>query len=107
VLLASTSGVSVAVTHLSVSNQHTRQVPAVLASLAERPAPRLLMGDFNHEWPDLRGYALAGGGPTFPARVAERRIDHIAVDGLHVVSTTVVQLDVSDHRALVATLTTA
>ena len=102
-LLARVAGISVAVTHLSVgADLHRRQLAAVIARLG--PAPRLVMGDFNHEDPALPGLTRAESLPTWPAHAPRLRLDHIATDGLRVEAVDVVELPVSDHRALVATL---
>lgn len=83
------------------------QLAAVLAGLAERPAPRALLGDLNLS-PDRvgplvasAGMALAGGPPTYPARRPSRRIDHAALAGMEPTAVTVPRVPVSDHRPLV------
>jgi endonuclease/exonuclease/phosphatase family metal-dependent hydrolase len=105
VTVARTAGTTVAVTHLSVgADQHAEQLAFVLDLLDGWPAPRVLLGDFNHEQPDVGRYALAGGGPSWPADAPRRRIDHIATDGLEIEAVEIVKLAVSDHRAVVARL---
>lgn len=101
-LLARVAGINVAVTHLSVGAHARLQ----LAALVERFSgyPRLLMGDLNHEDPDLPGFTPVAAPPTFPADHPRARIDHIATDGLEVEAVEVVALPVSDHRALVVTV---
>jgi endonuclease/exonuclease/phosphatase family metal-dependent hydrolase len=101
-LVATVAAVAVAVTHLSVrAGLHRRQ----LAALVERSQPTLLLGDLNHERPELPGFTLVDGAPTFPAHDPRVRIDHIAVRGaLRVETAEVVRLPVSDHRAVVATV---
>jgi endonuclease/exonuclease/phosphatase family metal-dependent hydrolase len=103
--------VSMAATHLAVQRRmNAPQLRAVVARLAERPRPRLVIGDLNRvprELARLRvfdGYQIAGGEPTFPQRRPVMRIDHIAVDGLTILSSEVVPTKVSDHRALVVTV---
>jgi endonuclease/exonuclease/phosphatase family metal-dependent hydrolase len=104
-LLARVARVSVAVTHLSVGAAlHRKQLARLVSALDERPVPRVLMGDLNHVAPLVPGYTLAGGDPTFPVVAPRVRIDHIATVGLEVASVEVVGLEVSDHRALVVTL---
>ena len=104
-IVARTHGLTVAATHFSVgADAHGAQLVALLAALAGRPAPRLLLGDLNHELRTIDGYALAGGGATWPAHRPRVRIDHIATDDLAIDAVEVVHLPVSDHRALVATL---
>lgn len=109
---ASMAGVdlSVAVTHLSVHRgESRRQLRVVLAALADRPSPRVLLGDLNLSAADVKEeVALAGmdladpTAPTFPASAPRARIDHIATSGLEVVSVEVpVAAPVSDHRPLV------
>jgi endonuclease/exonuclease/phosphatase family metal-dependent hydrolase len=104
-LLARAGEVSVAVTHLSVgADLHTRQLSTVVAELSEWTPPRVLLGDLNHEQPDVPGFMLAGGASTWPVDRPRRRLDHIAVQGMVVQSTRVRKLGVSDHRVLEAVL---
>jgi endonuclease/exonuclease/phosphatase family metal-dependent hydrolase len=104
-LFARVDDVTVVVTHLSVARHlHVPQVRVLAAALREHPQPQLVMGDFNHPNPDLPGFTFAGGGRTWPARLPMRRLDHIAVDGLEIDAVDIVELGVSDHRAVVATL---
>lgn len=104
--------VSVAVAHLSVDQAESEaQLAAVLAAVARRPPPRLVLGDLNRH-PHQAEAQLAAAGfalvdpslPTYPAGAPSARIDHAAVDGLEVVGVEVVLLPVSDHRALVVEL---
>ncbi|CAN5802502.1 endonuclease/exonuclease/phosphatase family protein [soil metagenome] len=105
---------SVAATHLSVRKRESGpQLDAVVAALAGRDRPRLLLGDFNRRTAQVRpavtaaGLTLAGGGPTFPAITPFRQIDHVAVDGFTVESAGAVATGMSDHRALVVELSAA
>ena len=104
---------SVAATHLSVRTRVAlRQLEAATAALADRPGPRLLLGDLNLRpeaaWPVLEaaGMAVADAPPAFPAHRPDRVIDHIAVDGLAIGPVETVHLRVSDHRALLAEVST-
>jgi endonuclease/exonuclease/phosphatase family metal-dependent hydrolase len=106
-------GVSVAATHLSVDGAESpEQLDVLLAALAARPKPRLVLGDFNLR-PEVvvpaleaAGYVVADPGLlTFPADDPAIRIDYIAADGLDVAAVTAQRLDVSDHLALVCELT--
>jgi endonuclease/exonuclease/phosphatase family metal-dependent hydrolase len=105
--LAAGARLSVAVTHLGLAGEGLDQLPAVLDALARLPRPRVLLGDLNLRPPRVApllaeaGYALAGGRPTFPADIPDRRIDHVAVDGLVPRTVVVPALPVSDHRPLV------
>lgn len=98
---------TVAVCHLGLKGEGFDQLPAVLAALAERPPPRVLLGDLNLRPPRVQpvveaaGYRLAGGPDTFPAAEPDRRIDHVAVVGLELGEVSVPQAPVSDHRPLV------
>ena len=102
-LVARVDGVSFGVTHLSVGDDLHRRQLAFLRDLLPG-APRVLLGDFNHEDPELPGWQRTHAPPTFPARRPRLHIDHIATDGLEIEAVEVVELDVSDHRALVATM---
>jgi endonuclease/exonuclease/phosphatase family metal-dependent hydrolase len=99
---------SVAATHLSVRPRVAlRQLEVLVAALAGRPAPRLLLGDLNLRpeaaWPVLEagGMTALDAPPAFPAHKPDRVIDHIAGTGLRFGRPEVVHLKVSDHRALV------
>jgi endonuclease/exonuclease/phosphatase family metal-dependent hydrolase len=79
----------------------------VLAGLARRPRPRALLGDLNMP-PEVAipvleaaGYEVADSEPTVVVGAPKFRIDYVAVDGLAVNGSEVLDTDVSDHRALV------
>jgi endonuclease/exonuclease/phosphatase family metal-dependent hydrolase len=100
-------------THLSVPTVDSEpQLAALLEALGSRADPQLVLGDLNLP-PDAlgpfaeAGYAIAGGGPTWPAKAPRRRIDHILVRGLDIVSVDIPETPCSDHRPLVATLRTS
>lgn len=104
---------SVAATHLSTDRgEALAQLDAVLDALAERPEPRVLLGDLNLVPTDVgprvgaAGLALVDTAePTHPACEPRLRIDHIAVAGLSVTDVTVLPpAPVSDHRPLRAEL---
>jgi endonuclease/exonuclease/phosphatase family metal-dependent hydrolase len=112
------AALSVAATHLQ--NRHggppptpvdaaeqLEQLRVVLATLARRPRPRVLLGDLNMP-PEVAvpvleasGYEVADSEPTVVVGAPTFRIDYVAVDGLAVGAGEVVDTDVSDHRALV------
>lgn len=101
--------VSVAATHLSYHrDERDAQLLAVLGLLGRRPPPRLLLGDLNGLPDDIgppctrAGLRLTLAGPTFPAKDADRQIDHIAYSGLELTGAEVVDTGMSDHHALVA-----
>jgi endonuclease/exonuclease/phosphatase family metal-dependent hydrolase len=103
--------VSVGVCHLGLDGAESRlQLAAALEAVGGRPGPRILMGDWNlsrrHAVPIVAaaGFELAPADPTFPVDRPWRRIDHVAVDGLHVVGSEIRQEPVSDHRALLVDL---
>ena len=109
---------SVAATHLQ--NRHggppptpkdaaeqLEQLNVVLAGLARRPRPRVLLGDLN-VLPEVAvpvleaaGYEVADSEPTVVVGAPKFRIDYVAVDGLAVGASEVHDTVVSDHRALV------
>lgn len=102
---------SVATTHLSTRRSESgRQLDAVLDALARRPGPRVLLGDLNRRPGELAtvtaraDLVLADGAATFPAWRPMLRIDHVVVDGLDITDVEVVQTAISDHRALVVTV---
>src|SRR3954468_410946 len=99
---------SVAVTHLSIAVlDNVPQERRVLEAIAERPGPRLLIGDLNRRPAWVRGPAPRRGlarvdddAPTAPRRRPRYRIDHVATSGLVTSSVAVVDAGISDHRAL-------
>jgi endonuclease/exonuclease/phosphatase family metal-dependent hydrolase len=111
------TGVSIAVTHLQhhpqrlhdLPNEAPDQLRALLEWLSARPAPRIIIGDFNMQpanaTPILEaaGYTAAATGPAYPSDAPKIQLDYIAVDGLEIESASVVPTgDVSDHRPIVA-----
>jgi endonuclease/exonuclease/phosphatase family metal-dependent hydrolase len=112
------AALSVAATHLQ--NRHGGPPPAptdaaeqleqlevVLAGLARRPRPRALLGDLNMP-PEVAvpvleavGFEVADSEPTVVVGAPKFRIDYVAVDGLAVGRSEVLDTAVSDHRALV------
>ncbi len=76
---------TVAVVHLAVSRPEAEgQLAAVVAALARRPRPHLLLGDLNIPVGDaVLGPLVAGSvGPTFPRRAPRSSIDVVAAAGL-------------------------
>jgi len=109
--------VSVAVTHLShhpkrldhLPDEAPDQLAAVLEWLRERPAPRILMGDFNMQPPRVEpilaeaGFEIAPTGPAYPVDDPKIQLDYLAVDGLDIESAGIAPINnVSDHRPIVA-----
>jgi endonuclease/exonuclease/phosphatase family metal-dependent hydrolase len=95
---------SVAATHLGLRGAGKAQLPILVARLAARPGPRVLLGDLNLGPEDVvvpPGWSRPSGGPTFPATAPRREIDHVLLDGLVETAAVVAPLPVSDHRALV------
>jgi endonuclease/exonuclease/phosphatase family metal-dependent hydrolase len=100
---------SVAATHLSFrKGEGPVQLAALLEALGRRPLPRVLLGDLNLG-PEVvepavaaAGYELAPTPPTFPAEHPRLRIDYVAVAGLTVTTAAVPEVDVSDHRPVIA-----
>lgn len=115
-----TVGVTVAVTHLQNHPaalkgrppEAPRQLRGLLEVLTARPRPRILLGDFNlgvaKATPILAaaGYRTIADRPTFPVDAPRITLDYIAVEGLHILETTVVPTYTRDHCAVVATVTT-
>lgn len=103
--------VSVAATHLSIHRPEVHdQLDRVVAALAARPTPAVLLGDLNLLAEEVEpvaraaGLHLVGGGATFPADHPRIRIDHVAAAGLGLGPADVVRTRCSDHRALVVDL---
>lgn len=100
---------SVAATHLSFrKGEGAAQLDVLLAALAERDGPRVVLGDLNIG-PDVvipaveaAGYTVAPTGPTFPASAPRTRIDFIAAAGLEIVSASTPVVGTSDHLPVVA-----
>lgn len=86
------------------------QLEIVFASLAGRPDPAVVIGDFNLETEDVEHRLVAQGltpaptGATFPFPDPDRRIDWIGVRGAEVVRSEAVPLPGSDHLAVFADL---
>lgn len=106
-------------THYDHAEPATRRLgaEATLALAAQYADPTLLLGDLNAEpgSPTLRTLAAAfrdaastDTGPTFPADVPTRRIDHVllsATSSLRAIASQVADEAVaSDHRPLVVTV---
>jgi endonuclease/exonuclease/phosphatase family metal-dependent hydrolase len=110
-LLARLASMSVVTTHLqNEAHEARRQLEWLLSRLESIEGPCVLMGDLNLRPADIAepatraGFVLAGGGPTEPAHAPVQQIDHIAVRGLVVDHVEVGEAAVSDHRPLIATL---
>jgi endonuclease/exonuclease/phosphatase family metal-dependent hydrolase len=109
---------SVAVTHLQHHPAELRHLPAeapvqlraLLEAFAPWPLPRIVLGDVNlgpaNATPIFRaaGYEVAATPPSFPSRDPRITLDYVAVSGVELAATEVVETSVSDHRAVVATL---
>jgi endonuclease/exonuclease/phosphatase family metal-dependent hydrolase len=102
-------GLSVGATHLSFrKGEGAAQLAVLLAALAERDGPRLLLGDLNIG-PEMvvpavtaAGYTVAPTEATFPAGAPRARIDYVAVSGLEVVSASTPAVGTSDHLPVLA-----
>jgi endonuclease/exonuclease/phosphatase family metal-dependent hydrolase len=104
-ILATVGGITFAATHLGLRGDARAQLPVVLGALLERPPPHVLLGDLNVEDPDVAPLTLAAPQRTFPAHAPRRRIDHVAVAGLGVVSVRVLdEQPVGDHRPVAVAL---
>jgi endonuclease/exonuclease/phosphatase family metal-dependent hydrolase len=87
--------------------EQLEELEVVLAALERRPRPRALLGDLNMP-PEVvvpvledAGYDVADSEPTVVVGAPKFRIDYVAVDGLAIRGSEVLDTDVSDHRALV------
>jgi endonuclease/exonuclease/phosphatase family metal-dependent hydrolase len=104
---APTGRVTVASTHLSfVPGWNLYQLSRLTRDLRAFPDPVVLMGDLNLAGTrpaQLTGYRSLAQAPTFPMHAPSRQLDHILLRGRFgdSYSGRAVELDVSDHRALV------
>jgi endonuclease/exonuclease/phosphatase family metal-dependent hydrolase len=99
----------VVTTHLSFLRPwNTRQLRYLMGSLGPRQRPLVLLGDLNMGPARARrttGLTALATGATFPADRPRQQIDHILAEGVAPPRcTTVLELPVSDHRALVVDL---
>jgi endonuclease/exonuclease/phosphatase family metal-dependent hydrolase len=113
------TALSVAATHLQnraprtvrEADEQLEQLGVVLSVLGRRTRPRVLLGDLNmpptiaEPVLEAAGYNVADSELTVPVRAPKLRLDYVAVDGLTIRSSEVVDTDVSDHRALVVDVT--
>jgi endonuclease/exonuclease/phosphatase family metal-dependent hydrolase len=89
------------------ADEQLAQLDVVLDALARRPRPRVLLGDLNllpevaEPVLEAAGYDVAESEPTVHAGAPKVRLDYVAVDGLTIRGSEVLDTDVSDHRALV------
>jgi endonuclease/exonuclease/phosphatase family metal-dependent hydrolase len=109
------TALSVAATHLQnraprtvrEADEQLEQLGVVLGALGRRARPRALLGDLNmpptivEPVLESAGYDVADSELTVPVGAPKLRLDYVAVDGLRIFSSEVVDADVSDHRALV------
>lgn len=88
----------------------TAQLRALRDELADVALPTIVMGDFNLGRRALRdvlepaGFTVANGPPTFPRHTPTVRIDHLAVRGMEIRSSSTVDVGVGDHLAVTATV---
>ena len=102
---------TIAATHLTTQRDVSPdQLLALIDALRDRPAPRVLLGDFNLEagallpWLTAESYRVALGPLTHSVRRPRRQIDHVAVHGrgCTVNACEARALPVGDHLALIA-----
>jgi len=113
VRLSGAPPLSVGATHLSFrKGEGAVQLDVLIAAMDRRPPPRIILGDLN-VGPEVAepalvaaGYTVAQTGPTFPAVKPRTRIDFVAVAGLDIVSVEVPEVPISDHRPIVAEVST-
>ena len=112
------SGIDIVSIHLDFLSAATRikQADELIAALTPRPRPLIIMGDFNCEWHDgdalmhlSKKLMLTPFEPqmetaaTFPK--TRKKLDWIIVSPeLKIVSRRVLMDDISDHRAVIATI---
>lgn len=103
-------GVTVLTTHLSFLPPSNRvQLARLLWALRHAPGPQLLTGDLNVDGPlplALRRWTPLVEALTFPADAPRVQLDHVLARRFtpHVRSVEVLELPLSDHRAVVVDL---
>ena len=103
--------VSIATGHFAAdpSARHA-QLSRAASSLAARPAPRALLGDFNipwrqaADWLEPYGLKLAEALLTLARPELHKGIDHVALEGLAVHHVETRWLPISDHPAKIVDL---
>jgi endonuclease/exonuclease/phosphatase family metal-dependent hydrolase len=100
---------TVATTHLSfVRRWNAHQLRFLVRSLAHGEAPTVLTGDLNMDAgraAKASGFEVLARHVTFPADDPREQLDHVLSDRpLPVAASRAVQMDLSDHRALVVDL---
>jgi endonuclease/exonuclease/phosphatase family metal-dependent hydrolase len=104
---APTGRLRVVTTHLSFLRWwNGRQMRLLMRSVPTGPEPLVLMGDLNMRAPavhKLTGMRPLASGATFPAHEPREQIDHILTNDHQLVkmNDSVVEMPLSDHRALV------
>ncbi len=99
--------VTVCTTHLSfIPGWNGRQLRRVVRALGNAPEPLVVTGDLNMQSRAagrITGMRALATAPTFPAQRPTRQLDHVLVRGpLRATGpAAVVELPLSDHRALV------
>lgn len=99
---------TVASAHLSLLGPVAAlQVRPLLRSVNTLPGPTVVCGDLNLDPWLLGPLTPAWEMPralTFPARAPRRQIDHVLTRGIEIERVDAVELAISDHRGLLATL---
>ena len=101
--------ITVAATHLG-GPARKQQLNDAMAALSSRPQPHILLGDFNTERTDMRTWlepftmTLAETPAEYRTPNTGRQVDHIAANGLTIVSVKARYFPISDHPAVIADL---
>lgn len=105
---AALDSITVATTHLSfVQGWNLWQLRRLLRRIGGMPGPRVVMGDLNLPAAAvcrITGWRGLVDGATFPAGDPRLQLDHVLTDNdsVRASATEVVELPLSDHRAMVA-----
>jgi endonuclease/exonuclease/phosphatase family metal-dependent hydrolase len=97
--------IDVAATHLSTQRWVSRkQLPIIMDSLSDEPFPKIVMGDLNRTYRKVLPFMgevklVQNSEPSFPVSSPRKLIDHVAVSGLNVIQSQVIQTEISDHLA--------